>query len=105
MIKRLKAGTKKYKNILVKTPRTGIQCRELLHVIPNAKRPGAAVGADFMSVRSPERANVVRGALQQEEKNRCTLIKRIKGIKKIVKLMIRNAAASIKTPEGENKKI
>ena len=33
--------------------------RELLHVIPKAKRPRVAVGADFMSVRSPERANVV----------------------------------------------
>ena len=36
--------------------------------MPKNQWPGAAVGADFMSVRSPERANVVRGALQQEEK-------------------------------------
>ena len=36
--------------------------------MPKNQWPGAAVGADFMSIRSPERANVVRGALQQKEK-------------------------------------
>ncbi len=56
-IKTPKGENKKNKNILVKTPRTGTQRRELFHIIPNAKRPRAAVGADFMSVRSPERAN------------------------------------------------